>query len=294
MSKIFRITLIVVFLISCSNDEDNSPNNFENANELILGTWNKVSTTENGIEIPLNTCDSQESYSWDSSGNYTEILYGNQTEPCGNAFENNGSYTIIGINITFNLGNDIFTQEIQNITNEQLILKEVYIDNGTTITFIDTYEKNLSEPNDDLVQINDNIDINNIYAKWSLRKSEYRNYGNFEEIPYIITGCAEDRYSDYQISGEIKVYRQETTTVSNEYEQNGEIIREYECVGEVEHRASRSFSTNGNKINYINNNGSSSNAIIQDLSENELILLWNDNLDDFDTWKNRETYIKID
>ncbi|WP_405569053.1 hypothetical protein [Winogradskyella sp. Asnod2-B02-A] len=154
-------------------------------------------------------------------------------------------------------------------------------------------EQNQFNLDSDLVQINENININNIYAKWSLRKSEYRNYGNFEELPYIITGCAEDRYSDYQQDGEIKVYRQETTTVSNEYELNNEIIREYNCIGEIEHRATRQFSTIGNRISFINDNGTPSNGIIQDLSENEMILLWNDGLAEFERWKNRETYIKV-
>ena len=144
----------------------------------------------------------------------------------------------------------------------------------------------------DLVVINENIDINDIYGNWSLRKSEYRNYGNFEDLPYIVTGCATERYSSYEQDGTIKVFRQETTTVSNEYEQNGQIIREYNCVGAVEHRATRQFTYNGNRVTYVNDNGSTSYGILQDLSNNEMILLWNDNQPDFVLWKNRETYVK--
>jgi hypothetical protein len=143
MKKIFPIlAILMIALSSCSSDYEGGNNNTENATELILGTWRLVSSTENGTSLSQDECDLQETYSWDSSGNFTEILYDNNTEPCGSPFENNGSYTISGTDVTFTLGNDTFTQQIQNINENQLVLREIYTDNGTTIEFIDTYQKN--------------------------------------------------------------------------------------------------------------------------------------------------------
>ncbi|MDB4108624.1 lipocalin family protein [Flavobacteriaceae bacterium] len=144
MTKSFTILLLALFLISCSSDDDNGLNNTENANELILGTWKKITETLDGSQVTQNICELQERYSYDTSGNFVELYYGNTntTEPCGNLAENTGPYSISGIEITFTLGGDAFVQKIQNISSTELVLKEVYIDEeGIAFTYVETYEK---------------------------------------------------------------------------------------------------------------------------------------------------------
>ena len=137
-----NITLLLLFtatLINCSSNDDNQTSNVKNASELILGTWNIVSQTEDGIQIPLSKCRLEEAYSFDSSGNYT-VFFDNESEECA-SYEINGTYTVENDNVTFAIGRDTYTQQIQNISNNQLVLREVYTKNGKTLIYIDTYEK---------------------------------------------------------------------------------------------------------------------------------------------------------
>ncbi len=142
MNKAIFFLFIISFSISCSSDDDSqNSNNTDNAQQLILGTWNLSSLSRNGENLPQSVCDQQETYSFDSSGNYTEIYYLNEIEPCGDSFESGGVYSLDGDNVTFTIGNDTFTKIIQNISSNQLVLREVYTDNGTTLEFIEFYEK---------------------------------------------------------------------------------------------------------------------------------------------------------
>lgn len=148
MKKTILLFVAIISLNSCSSDDDNgTQNNTENAAQLILGTWNLVSSTEDGVSLNLTECDFQETYSFDSSGNYTTLEYFNDTAPCGNEYISGGSYILDGVDVTFTIGSDIYTQQIQNITETELVLREVYTETdqtnnqGQTFIFVDTYQR---------------------------------------------------------------------------------------------------------------------------------------------------------
>lgn len=146
MKKIITTLITILLTVSCSNDDDSNSEqvqfNTENAEELIMGDWKLVSSSEDGETLNLSECQLQQTISFNDDGIYSEILY-NGNEPCGSGYENIGSYTIDNVIISYSLGGVNFIQEVININESNLILKEIYTEsNGITYTYLDTYTRN--------------------------------------------------------------------------------------------------------------------------------------------------------
>ena len=97
MKKIVFLLITIVSLSSCSsNDDDTSSLN------IIIGTWQLKSQTENGEERTTN-CSKKSTLTFLENGNGSQISYDESYDENGNAIcenDNNGTFTWENTNAT--------------------------------------------------------------------------------------------------------------------------------------------------------------------------------------------------
>jgi hypothetical protein len=284
----YGLLIILTILTSCSSDNDN--NNNGEINGKLIGTWIGISSTFNGKNsgMPDNsivkfTSDSRTEFIYEGFGNN-----GQDISDFGNWSTNGNTLTITWDEADSGLENYVlrivelnettlkWTTDIYGMVNNQQVLE------GTlTETFIRQVNNEVSK-----------INPNDIIGEWEYYIEEYRNYGNFSELPYLATGCAADRYYKFNSNGTEDRYDYEsiTSNTSENIIQNGYIIRNNNCLGDFMLRSSRTFQIDGNHIKWISSNKTITNGIIQSLNQEQLIILWNDNLTEFSNWKYRVTF----
>lgn len=154
------ITLMVMLgLCSCSSDDDNSTVNEENT---LIGKWKLVSITDEGQSEQVSNCESKSIVEFKSDNTFKDIAAiesENSTDCVYDGFGTSGTFTLNnGVLVRTTIDIIAIPEELNNpdwiedakgendpetvtFENGQLSLTEIYVESGTTITTVYTYEK---------------------------------------------------------------------------------------------------------------------------------------------------------
>lgn len=142
MKKIIYLLTVIICLSSCSSSDDDA-----SSSNIIIGTWQLKSETENGVERTTD-CTRKSTITFLENGNGSQISYDESYDGTGNAVcENdyNGTFTWENTNATiYNVSEDGQSNSVeltfsQNNTIFSTSFSETY--DGTTYTSTSSYIK---------------------------------------------------------------------------------------------------------------------------------------------------------
>ncbi|ARV07806.1 hypothetical protein BTO04_14370 [Polaribacter sp. SA4-10] len=142
MKKIIYLLTVIICLSSCSSSDDDA-----SSSNIIIGTWQLKSETENGVERTTD-CTRKSTITFLKNGNGSQISYDESYDGAGNAVcENdyNGTFTWENTNATtYNVSEDGQSNSVeltfsQNNTIFSTSFSETY--DGTTYTSTSSYIK---------------------------------------------------------------------------------------------------------------------------------------------------------
>lgn len=118
MKKPLLLLIAFVFAFtSCSSDDDNS------SQDPFIGTWRYFTSYEDGVEYPLDDCESQDTIAISSNGTFTSTLHDEFGGDCQVDFEVSGTWD--------NLGNGMYSTTVDGDTFVQGVVFEgnkMYLD----------------------------------------------------------------------------------------------------------------------------------------------------------------------
>lgn len=118
------LTAFVLIFTSCSSDDDGTPQ------DPFIGSWRYFTSFEDGVEVPLDDCESQDTFVVLSNGNYTITLHDIIDNECDVDIVTTGTWVNLGEGLysTTSEG-DTFVQEI-SFEGNRMYLDDV--DGGIT------------------------------------------------------------------------------------------------------------------------------------------------------------------
>ena len=131
---ILCLSVFALVFTSCSSDDDSSP-----AQDQLIGTWNYYKYFENGDELPLEPCESEETIVFSANGDLSFADYIDNAGACEIDEAATGTWA--------NLGSGSYSITIFGFTSTEDITFE-----GNTFYFEYTDDNGtLTDPSDDIV-----------------------------------------------------------------------------------------------------------------------------------------------
>lgn len=132
---ILLLTAFTFVFTSCSSDDDNTP-----SQDPLIGAWNYYKYFENGVEEPLDPCETDETFVVLADGTFSAEYFDEVTVgSCESAGAFNGTWE--------NLGSGTYALTSSGFTDEE----DVTFD-GNTFYFEDTYDNGTpGDTSDDIV-----------------------------------------------------------------------------------------------------------------------------------------------
>jgi hypothetical protein len=137
------LALTLGLLLSCSSDDETTTESNNFASDII-GEWELISVTSNGIELiddgdcfdRIEITDSTYEYI-----EYADFEDGNGCVEVGGQTNSPEPYTLTGSNFSTSDEGETFEVEIIELNSTRLKFQEVYTEDGETFTDIETYNR---------------------------------------------------------------------------------------------------------------------------------------------------------
>lgn len=139
MKSILKITgglFLVLSMMSCGNDDDNARSNAD----LIIGTWQLDSETENGQQIQLDDCERRATVQF-IGDIFTSTFYDDFDNPgtCEVDETFSASYNVSGNMLSVTSFGLTDTIEITTLNDSILVLTETDTDEDGTFVYVTTF-----------------------------------------------------------------------------------------------------------------------------------------------------------
>lgn len=133
------LILTIVLLVACSSDDSSNSNSYETD---IIGTWELLSLTANGIDL-LQGEECSSTFTFTATTIVSTDYFDNDD---GNGcvldyISDPGTYSITGDMLTGTVDDETVTFEIIQLNATTLKLEATITEGGQTFTFIQTFKK---------------------------------------------------------------------------------------------------------------------------------------------------------
>lgn len=136
--KTLCLALLAVAMVSCGSDDDDNRSNAE----LIIGTWQLTSETENGQNEQLDDCELMGTVQFDGTV-FTSVTFDDFNNPgtCENDGTFTGGYSISGSTLNLTTFGTTDSVEITTLNDSILVLTETDTDEDGTFVYVTTFTR---------------------------------------------------------------------------------------------------------------------------------------------------------
>ena len=123
------LTLVYLFALSCSSDDDSSGDNMPTTSELLTASiWYQESRSPG----TLSDCEKNSSFKFNTDNTVTVESFNDNAGPCESEGILNATYVLNGMTITITLGTDVIIATINSISETELSVTD---SEGETVVF---------------------------------------------------------------------------------------------------------------------------------------------------------------